>query len=368
MNYPKKRYTGEKPWMNYDWLYDQYITQDKRSEEIAEEYGCKQNTIQCWLRKHGIKKKITSHYHKKKHDYETYNYLYHNHIELHKSMADLARENNVSGDTIRENLLKNGITPWRRKPGSRYSDHEIDTMVDLYCNQMMSANTISKLFQTDHNTIIRQLRKRGVCTRGVIEAQYAANGTEMNESLNNADLLKRLHWDEGMSCKAIGEIYGVEAATVRRQMHRLGIKTKTNSESKIGLMAGDKHPNWKGGKTPLNLLLREYFNVNQAPAVAKRDGYTCQLCGAVHTILHVHHIRSFSNIVKEICAEHSELNPADANDTSVLYDIITHDPRFLDETNLITFCKECHLFKIHNYNRKTISSQASNEEGSETIL
>ena len=50
-----------------------------------------------------------------------------------------------------------------------------------------------------------------------------------------------------------------------------------------------------------------------------------------------------------------------------LYDIITHDSRFLDEDNLITFCRDCHFFEIHNYDRKTISSQASSEEGSETI-
>ena len=53
-----------------------------------------------------------------------------------------------------------------------------------------------------------------------------------------------------------------------------------------------------------------------------------------------------------------------------LYNIITKDKRFLDENNLITFCKECHYFKIHKYkHKKTISSQAScgEEEGSETI-
>lgn len=97
----------------------------------------------------------------------------------------------------------------------------------------------------------------------------------MPNELTDGKLLRELHWDKGMSCKDIGLLYGVDPATVRRQMHRLGIETKSNSESKIGLMCGDKHPNWKGGVTPLNGLLREYFNANLSPKAAERDGYKC---------------------------------------------------------------------------------------------
>ena len=86
--------------------------------------------------------------------------------------------------------------------------------------------------------------------------------------------------------------------------------------------------------------------------------------------MHVHHIKPFSDIVDEIFAEHEDLDPADPHDMQVLYNIATHDDRFLDKDNLITYCRDCHLYKIHGYNkRKTISSQASDEEeGSETIL
>lgn len=149
-------------------------------------------------------------------------------------------------------------------------------------------------------------------------------------------------------------------------MHKLGLKTKTNSQSKIGQMIGDKHPNWKGGITELDILLREYFNTNLAPIAAKRDNYTCQLCGATHAILHVHHKIHFSQIVKEIINEHPNLDVQ--KDKQELYNIITHDKRFLDIDNLITYCKECHLFKIHHYKRKD-NQQPSYDivEGSETI-
>ena len=130
-------------------------------------------------------------------------------------------------------------------------------------------------------------------------------------------------------------------------------------------MTGDKHPNWKGGITPLNMLLREYFHTNQVPKIARRDNYTCQMCGKKHTVLHIHHNRKFSDIVQEIRDEHPLLNPQNTTDQVELYNIITHDRRFLDEDNLITLCKDCHI-KVHSKN-ETISSQASEEEGSETI-
>lgn len=353
--------------MDRDWLYDEYVVKNRRPVEIASEYGCSTNNINCWLIKHGIKKPITTHVHEPTKPYEFYEYLYHEHIELHKSMAEIARENGVSGDTIRYNLKKNGITPWQTTPHSKFTERDIDQMVEMYRDKRMSANEISKVFGTSHKVVIEHMKRRGVDVRGLVESQYAVNGKELHSDLQSPELLYDLHWNKGLSCKDIGEMYGIDAGAVRRQMHRIGVTTKTNSESKIGLMVGNKHPNWKGGITPLSLLLREFFHTNQAPSILKRDEYTCQLCGKKHDPLHVHHIVGFSSIVSEICQENRELNPANAEDRLKLYDIITHDKRFLDEDNLITFCRNCHFFEIHNYSHKTISSQASYEEGSETI-
>ena len=359
MNYPKNRYTGEKPWMNRDWLYEEYVVKDRRSKDIADEYGCKQNTIQQWLLKHRISKPITKHVREKK-QHELHDYLYHHHIELGKSVSQIAKENNVSYDTIRANLIKNGIELIKQNKHHKFTEDEIQNIIHLYCDENMSANQIGILYDTNNGTIRRYLTKYGIQTRGLAESQYNYNGKEIHPDLLDAEKLNDLHWNQSLNCKAIGDIYGINASTVRRQMHRLGLKTMSNSESKIGLMSGDKHPNWKGGITPLCLLLREYFTTNQAPKIAKRDNYTCQLCGATHTMLNVHHIRHFSDIVEEIVSEHPEHDPNTVDGRLALYQIIINDDRFLDEDNLITYCKDCHLFKIHKYKRhKTISSQAS---------
>lgn len=353
--------------MDYDWLYDQYINKNRRSYDIAAEYGCKQSTIQYWLYKHRINKVITSHVRVSPPQYYQYEYLYREHINLGKSMTKIAEENNVSSDTIREHLKKNNIPIHYKSRRKQFSADDIRRIKDLY-KSGYSANQISKLFDTSHRIIIRLLKENGVETRTTQEAQFNIVGKEMPIEMRDPDFLQDAHWNKNLSCKAIGELLGVDAGTIRRQMRRLGVKTKNCSESKVGIMIGEKHPNWRGGITPLSLLLREYFQVNLVPVVLKRDNYTCQLCGATNTVLHVHHITAFRDIVNDICAEHPDLSPANLADRQELYNIIVADNRFLDTNNLITFCKDCHIYLIHDYNRKTISNQASvTGEGSETI-
>ena len=174
INYPKNRYTGECPWTDKDWLYSEYVVKDRSTKDIAEEYGCKQNTIQCWLAKFKIKKEVKRLPRKEIYPYQNKNYLYEQHIVNKKSMTE----------------------------------------------------------------------------------------------------------------------------------------------------------------------------------IAKRDKYTCQCCGKTHTILHVHHKKQFHEIVDEIVSENKDLNPDIVEDRLKLYQIITNDKRFLDEDNLITYCKDCHYFKIHKYKRK----------------
>lgn len=307
-------------------------------------------------------RKLNEIYHQKE-------YLYNEHIINHKPIYQIAKENGVSGDTIRRSLIRNNIDYWQTQYREKFGQSEIQDICDMYCNQKMSANQIAIRLHTTHRTVIRLLTKQGVETRGMSESQFNHRGKDISELYNNAEWLNQMYWEEGKTSTEIAKELGVSSSTILRHMKQLGLNTKTPSEAKIGMMVGDKHPNWQGGLTPLKLLLREYFNVNQVPMIAKRDNYTCQLCGKTHTILHVHHIRRFSEIINEIIKEHPEYNADIVEDRMKLYNIIIKDDRFLDENNLITFCKECHYFEIHEYkHNKTISSQASaKEEGSETI-
>ena len=67
------------------------------------------------------------------------------------------------------------------------------------------------------------------------------------------------------------------------------------SVAKKGKYIGNKHPNWKGGITPMHQKVRnspEY--ANWRTSVFKRDNYTCQECGATKVYLNADHIKPFS--------------------------------------------------------------------------
>lgn len=96
--------------------------------------------------------------------------MYNNHIELGKSVPELAKENNVSDDTIRYFLNKFGIEIQKLNQHKFRTKEEIDKIIDLYCNEKKSANEISKMFSTSHTVIIRLLRDNGIQTRDFSEA------------------------------------------------------------------------------------------------------------------------------------------------------------------------------------------------------
>lgn len=350
MNYPKNRYSGDSPWMNRDWLYHEYVELDKSSQEIADENGCKRPTIQSWLAKLGVKKDVVKRNRKILHAYQDRDYLVDAHLVQMKSITEIANENGVSYDCIVYNMKRLHIDYWVLHPKRTYTEDEMDGMCSMYVNDKMSTISIAKVFGCEHSMVRNILLRRGITTRNLSEAQMALFHDEINPIIYDKDELYRLHWMENISCKDMESILGMSASTIRRHMHSLGLKTKNQSESKRGLMTGEKHHNWKGGITPLYMLLREFFNTNLAPVAAKRDNYTCQLCGAEHVVLHVHHKIAFKKIVWGIINQHPELDIE--NNKQELYDIITHDDLFLDINNLVTLCKDCHRYKVHNYKRK----------------
>jgi len=86
-------------------------------------------------------------------------------------------------------------------------------------------------------------------------------------------------------------------------------------QSHKGLFVGEKHPNWKGGITPINDTVRHSIEFRLwREAVFARDNWTCQKCKEKGGELHPHHIQNF--------AQYPEL-------------------RFAID-NGITFCKKCH--------------------------
>ena len=211
--------------------------------------------------------------------------------------------------------------------------------------------------------IRHRLKNAGIQRRGLCEAQLAKNGKEWPKELDDYETMYAMYVLQRMPKSKLGEIFGISPAAVGRHLMKLGISIRGDSESKVGTRCGAQHHNWKGGVTKLTARLREYYQKNLSPVVRERDGYRCKICGTKSN-LHTHHIIPFSQIVQEILSEHPDLDPV--SDVNELCDIVTHEDRFLDTSNLITLCKDCHFYIAHEYD-KSISNEASTEERSTTI-
>ena len=80
-----------------------------------------------------------------------------------------------------------------------------------------------------------------------------------------------------------------------------GKKLSVNHRYKISVsLSGEKAPNWKGGLTKINSIIRGSLKYRLwREAVFKRDGYMCVIGGKEHgSILHADHIKSFSKNIK----------------------------------------------------------------------
>ncbi|XOB42479.1 MAG: NUMOD3 domain-containing DNA-binding protein [Candidatus Nealsonbacteria bacterium] len=122
-----------------------------------------------------------------------------------------------------------------------------------------------------------------------------------------------------------------ERISKRLKGRRLSRVTK----KKIGeAEKGEKHWNWKGGITPMNIKIRNSFRSKEwKNSVFARDNWTCQKCGKRGIELRAHHILSFF--------EHPKLK--------------------FEISNGMTLCKSCHQ-KFHRvYGRKANTEKETKE-------
>jgi len=129
-------------------------------------------------------------------------------------------------------------------------------------------------------------------------------------------------WKKNMSKKMMGRTFSEE--TIKKRI--------------ASVRRGPNCHFWKGGITPLVILIRQSYDYRQwRTSVFERDNFSCRLCGTRGGSINADHVKSFSKILNENNIRSFE----EASNCEELWDI----------DNGRTLCEECHR-KTNNFGKK----------------
>ncbi|MEW6407814.1 MAG: FAD-dependent thymidylate synthase [Patescibacteria group bacterium] len=172
------------------------------------------------------------------------------------------------------------------------------------------------------------------------KAKIAVNGLPVTQvkELHDCKWLTREYLYKNRMILDIAAELGVAEITVRKYIRKHGIRklkkdypNRKPGHGKKGMFSsevlkilseqkqGSKNPQWKGGVTSRDVVLRKMVSKEQRMSIYKRDGYSCRLCKKVGGRLTLHHVKP-------------------------LYD----NGHVVDSNNLVTLCWPCHC-KVNNY-------------------
>jgi len=105
------------------------------------------------------------------------------------------------------------------------------------------------------------------------------------------------YWDNPNTKKNLFKKGHKNSEEVRKKISLSCLGTKMSAIAKKRMSLSklkEKNPNWKGGITPENILIRHSIEYRLwREAVFARDNWTCQKTNIKGGILHAHHIKNF---------------------------------------------------------------------------
>ena len=198
--------------------------------------------------------------------------------------------------------------------------------VGLY-KQGLLHKEIAKILDYGTSTVTNHLIKMGYTTYTI-----------------NKDDVVRLY-NEGYTDLEISQMLNCTRPNVTHCLNRLGIKDRKSkkdnlelrnkiSNSLTGRFVGADNPNFKGYKNEKQIARGIFKTISKRKI--RECNYTCQHCGKHGGNLVTHHIKPFAIILDEF------IKTTYSGNLDNFYHEITQYKDFMDESNMIVLCEECH--------------------------
>ena len=149
---------------------------------------------------------------------------------------------------------------------------------NLFIKQHLSVKEISLSYNCSNVTILNWIRKFGF--------EYAI----------------KIGYPKGRkNPKVSGKLSPTKRPEVKQKMRDNHCDCRGDKNPNYGAtwMLAERNPNWKGGITSFNKLLRNSEKYNQwRLKVYAKAGYKCKYCKEIGRNLHAHHIVSWAMLIK----------------------------------------------------------------------
>lgn len=150
-----------------------------------------------------------------------------------------------------------------------------DFLIQKYEKEKLSMDKIAKLCECNSGTVWYYLKKHGIRKKSksesILRDRSECDFETAEKTFHDEDWLREKYLNEGLSTTQIGALCGASNKTIHLYLMKFGIRIRTGSEAKLGKknpmfgkvlskrhrdalsksLKGERHPNWKGGRTIL---------------------------------------------------------------------------------------------------------------------
>lgn len=239
------------------------------------------------------------------------------------------------------------------------NDDEIKRLND----EGFSSKQIAVIMQCSKTTILNHLRKIKTQEEQIIlNNELYKNDSHKRKGIPLEEIIKL--YNLGYTDKEIATTLGCSRSNITTRLNKAGIKNRKSKKDNIklcnkisnslrGTSLGVKNANYKGKSDVYNL---SYYYKNRARGIyrtlakeiIRNNPKVCSICGIKTSVVEVHHIRPFKNILNEFLT-----NVFDGNPDTFSSQLQNYYP-FMDINNLIIVCPTCHS-KIHRKDNPELS-------------